>query len=284
VLTPDRIPVTIVGLATYGDTERVGGVTYVAFDTDTAQQILAGSETQISSVLVRGTDGVSATELEGSIASSLPGGVEAITGADLTAEQEKDIESDFLGFFRMILLAFAGIAIVVAAFSIHNTFSILVAQRTRESALMRAIGASRRQVIVSVAVEAAMIGVLATGIGFAAGIGIAALLQNVMESGMDMPNADLVIGSGAVIASAIVGIGTTLIASVGPAVKASRVAPLAALRDVSIDRSGSSKVRAGIGLLRTGAGIAALVTATSTPDAAMSRAASGRSGCSLVPW
>ena len=284
VLTPDRIPVTIVGLATYGDTERVGGVTYVAFDTDTAQQILAGSETQISSVLVRGTDGVSATELEGSIASSLPGGVEAITGADLTAEQEKDIESDFLGFFKMILLAFAGIAIVVAAFSIHNTFSILVAQRTRESALMRAIGASRRQVIVSVAVEAVMIGVLATGIGFAAGIGIAALLQNVMESGLDMPNADLVIGSGAVIASAIVGIGTTLIASVGPAVKASRVAPLAALRDVSIDRSGSSKVRAGIGLLLTGAGIAALVTATSTPDAAMSRAASGRSGCSLVPW
>ena len=238
VLTPEPVAVTVVGLATYGETERVGGVTYVAFDTDTAQQLLAGGADSITGVLVRAVDGVSAEELESRIAATLPDGIEALTGAELTAEQQRDVESDFLGFFQTLLLAFAGIAIVVAAFSIHNTFSILVAQRTRESALMRAVGASRRQVVLTVAAEALAIGVLATAIGFAAGIGIASALQSVMESGLEMPAADLVISASAIVASAFIGIGTTLVASVGPAIKASRVPPLAALRDVAIDRSG----------------------------------------------
>ena len=275
VLTPARTPVTIVGLATFGDTERVGGVTYVAFDTDTAQEILAGSPDKISSVLVRATDGISATELEHRLADGLPDGMEAITGAALTAEQEKDIESDFLGMFRMILLVFAGIAMVVAAFSIHNTFSILVAQRTRESALMRAIGASRRQVIASVTAEALIIGVISTAIGFAAGVGIASFMQNLLEDGMDMPDATLTVGSGAVVAAAIIGIGTTLVASVGPALKASKVAPLAALRDVALDRTATSKTRAIVGTVLTGAGMAAVITAASSTDGAMSRAGLG---------
>jgi putative ABC transport system permease protein len=279
VLTPARTAVTIVGLATFGDTERVGGVTYVAFDTDTAQEILAGSPDKISSVLVRAADGVSATDLERRLEAilreGLPDGMEAITGADLTAEQEKDIESDFLGMFRTILLVFAGIAMVVAAFSIHNTFSILVAQRTRESALMRAIGASRRQVILSVTAEALIIGVISTAIGFAAGVGIASFMQNLLEDGMDMPDATLTVGSGAVIAAAIIGIGTTLVASVGPALKASKVAPLAALRDVAVDRSATSKTRAIVGVVLTGVGMAAVITATSSEDGAMSRAGLG---------
>ena len=275
VLTPTRTPVTIVGLATFGDTERVGGVTYVAFDTDTAQEVLAGSPDEISSVLVRGDGGVSATELESRIAADLPGGAEAITGAELTAEQQQDIDSDFLGFFRTILLVFAGIAMVVAAFNIHNTFSILVAQRTRESTLMRAIGASRRQVIASVAAEALIVGIVSTAIGFGAGVGIASLMQNLLEDGMDMPGATLVIGSGAAIASAIVGIGVTLVASVGPALKASKVAPLAALRDVAVDRSAASKTRAVVGAVLSAAGAAAVITATSSEDGAMARAGLG---------
>ncbi len=275
VLTPERVPVTIVGLATYGDTDQLGGVTYVAFDTATAQALLTGGDTQLTGVLVRGAAGVDPDALAARIDATLPDGIEAITGAELTAEQQDDVESDFLGFFQTILLAFAGIAIVVAAFSIHNTFSILVAQRTRESALMRAIGASRRQVIVSVAAEALAIGVVATAIGFAAGIGIAGALQAAMESGLDLPGADLVIGSGAVIASVIIGVGTTLVASVGPALKASRVPPLAALRDVAVDRSATSVWRAIAGVVVAGAGAAALVTATSTPDDAMARAGLG---------
>jgi putative ABC transport system permease protein len=277
VLTPARVPATVVGLASYGDVESVGGVTYVAFDTDTAQRLLTGGTSQVSAVLVRADEGVDAAQLTERIDATLPEGLEAITGAELTAEQQADVESDFLGFFQTILLAFAGIAIVVAAFSIHNTFSILVAQRTRESALLRAIGASRRQVILSVAAEALAIGVLATAIGFGAGIGIASLLQSAMESGLDMPPADLVIGSEALVASVVVGIGTTLVASLGPAFKASRVAPLAALRDVAVDRSAMSVWRAVVGVLLAGAGVATLVTATSAADA-MARAGLGALG------
>ena len=99
-----------------------------------------------------------------------------------------------------------------------------------------------------------------------------------MESGLDLPDADLVIGAGAVIASVIVGVGTTLVASVGPAIKASRVPPLAALRDVAVDRSGASMRRAVVGALVAGAGAAALITATSTPDNAMARAGLGSLG------
>jgi putative ABC transport system permease protein len=278
VLTPEPVPVTVVGLATYGDTENVGGVTFLAFDTDSAQQLFAGDSDSITAVLVRAEDGVAAPELEARIAQTLPDGIEALTGAELTAEQQRDVENDFLGFFQTLLVAFAGIAVVVAAFSIHNTFSILVAQRTRESALMRAVGASRRQVILTVAAEALAVGVLATAIGFAAGIGIAGLLQSVMESGLELPAADLVIGTGPIVASIVVGVGTTLVASVGPAIKASRVAPLAALRDVAIDRSSTSVGRAVFGLLVAGAGTVALITATSTPESAMARAGLGSLG------
>jgi putative ABC transport system permease protein len=278
VLTPEPVSVTVVGLATYGETEQVGGVTYIAFDTDTAQELLTGSTDSVTGVLVRGADDVSAEELESRIAGTLPDGIEAITGAELTAEQQRDVESDFLGFFQTLLLAFAGIAIVVAAFSIHNTFSILVAQRTRESALMRAVGASRRQVVLTIAAEALAIGVLATAIGFAAGVGIASVLQSVMESGLELPDADLAINASAIIASAVIGIGTTLVASVGPAIKASRVPPLAALRDVAVDRSGASVLRAVIGVLVAGAGAAAVITATSTPEAALARAGLGSLG------
>ena len=275
VLTPEPVAVTIVGLATYGEAENVGGVTYLAFDTDSAQHLFAGSAESITGVLVRAVDGLAPEELEARIAATLPKGIEALTGAELTAEQQRDVESDFLGFFQTLLLAFAGVAVVVAAFSIHNTFSILVAQRTRESALMRAVGASRRQVVLTIAAEALAVGVLATAIGFAAGIGIAGLLQSMMESGLELPDADLAIGASAIFATAIVGIGTPLVASVGPAIKASRVAPLAALRDVAIDRSGTSVRRAVFGTVVAGAGMAALLTSVSTPETAMARAGLG---------
>lgn len=275
VLTPDRVPVTIVGLAEFATGQSLGGTTFTAFDLDAAQRLFTGDETAVSSILVHAADGVNAADLEGRISAQLPDDLESLTGAELTAEQEADIDSAFLGMFKTMLLAFAGISIVVAAFSIHNTFTILVAQRTRESALMRAIGASRRQVVVGVAVEALLVGIVATAIGFGAGLGIATLLQSMMESSLDMPAADLVIGSGAVIASIVVGIGTTLIASLGPAIRASRVAPLAALRDVAIDRSGSSKIRALVGVVLAGAGCAWLVTAPSAGGDAMARAGIG---------
>ena len=179
----------------------------------------------------------------------MPARIEALTQSELTAEQQDDIESDFLGFFQMILLAFAGIALVVATFSIHNTFSILVAQRTRESALLRAIGASRRQVLSAVAGEALAIGVVASAIGFGVGLGLATGLLALMGgAGLDLPTDGLVLGADTIVIAAVVGVVTTLVASIAPALKASRVAPLAALRDVAVDRSATSVVRAVAGV------------------------------------
>src|SRR5690606_29579767 len=100
----------------------------------------------------------------------LPGDTEAITGEALTAEANEDMSEEFLNFFETFLLVFAGIALLVGTFSIHNTLSILVAQRTRETALLRAIGASRRQVLLSTTVEALLLGVVASAIGLGVGL------------------------------------------------------------------------------------------------------------------
>ncbi len=177
VLTPEPVEVAVVGIATFGDVDSLGPTTYTAFTLDAARDLLLGRPDALSSVLVAAEDGVNRTTLREEIAQLLPARIEALTQQELTAEQEADIESDFLGMFEVILLAFAGIALVVAAFSIHNTFSILVAQRTRESALLRAMGASRRQVLAAVAVEAFVVGVVASAIGLGVGLGLAAGLD-----------------------------------------------------------------------------------------------------------
>src|ERR687892_212965 len=246
-----------------GSGDSAGPMTYAAFTTEFAQETLLPEPGQISGVLVAADDGVGQRELADRLTPALPDGTEAITGAALTGEQQSDLESDFLGFFKSFLLVFAGIALVVATFSIYNTFSILVAQRTRESALLRALGASRRQVLVSTAVEALVVGVLAAGLGVAAGVGLAAGLSALSEAaGFSVAGTALVVEPLALVASAVVGVVVTLIASAVPAVKASRVAPLAALRDVAVDRSGASWVRGLLGMVVTGVGIAGTIGGT----------------------
>ena len=276
ILTPAPVEVTIVGTATFGDADSIGPMTYTAFTLPAAQQLLAGRSDAISSVIVAAEDGVSQVTLRDEIMQVMPARIEALTQSELTAEQQDDIESDFLGFFNMFLLAFAGIAMVVAAFSIYNTFSIVVAQRTRESALLRAIGASRRQIVVGVALEALAVGVVASAIGFGAGIGLAAGLK-AMLSGADLAlsSSGLVIDAGTIVTAAAVGILTTFVASVAPAIKASRVAPLAALRDVAVDRSAVSKMRVVVGILLTGGGLASVIAATSSGDGAVGRVGLG---------
>ncbi len=276
VLTPDPVEVTIAGIATFGDVDSLGPTTYTAFTLDAARDLLLDRPDAISSVLVAVEDGVNPTTLRDEIAQLVPARIEALTQQELTAEQEADIESDFLGMFEVILLFFAGIALGVAAFSIHNTFSILVAQRTRESALLRAMGASRRQVLLAVAVEALVVGVVASAIGLGVGLGLATGLDAMLSgSGLDLPGG-LVIGADAMVIAAAVGIVTTLVASLAPAVGASKVAPLAALRDVAVDRSAASRVRAVAGVVITIAGVLAVATATIIgSDGAVSRAALG---------
>jgi putative ABC transport system permease protein len=263
IRTPEPVKVTVVGVATFGDADSAGPQTYAAFTTEFAQQVLLPEPGRISDVLVAADDGVSQQELVDRLEPVLPDGSEALTGAALTDEQRSNLESDFLGFFKAFLLVFAGIALVVATFSIYNTFSILMAQRTRESALLRALGASRRQVLGSTVAEALVVGVLASVIGVAAGLGLAAGLTGLSESaGFAVAGTALVVKTSALVLSAVVGVVVTLVASVAPAVKASRVAPLAALRDVAVDRSGGSWLRGLVGVVVAGAGTAATVGGT----------------------
>jgi len=260
VRVPQPVEVTIVGIATFGDANSAGGSTFTGFTFEAAQDLLLPEPGKLTDIRVAALDGVSQQAAVDQIETVLPDGVEAITGTALTAEQEEDIESDFLGFFEQFLVVFAGIALVVATFSIYNTFSIVVAQRTRESALLRALGASRRQVMVSVIAEAIVVGLVASALGIVAGLGLAAGLGALMDSlGLALPSSSLGLNGGIVATSLVVGLVTTVGASVVPAVKASRVLPLAAMRDVAVDRSAMSRLRAMFGVVAAVGGVALTV-------------------------
>jgi putative ABC transport system permease protein len=249
--------VTIVGLATFGTADGRGSATYAGFTTNFAETVLMREPGKASSIAVAAEPGVSQGELVGRLDAVLPDGVEALTGAELTRELEEGIQGDDNESFQQALLLFAGVALVVATFSIYNTFSILTAQRTRESALLRALGASRGQVLRSVAAEALAVGLLASVGGIAAGMGLATGLLAFMDAlGLSTPASSPVLDASAVVAALAVGVTVTLLASLVPALRASRVAPLAALRDVAVDRSATSRRRAAAGVVITGAGIA----------------------------
>jgi putative ABC transport system permease protein len=261
VRTPDPVHVRIVGLAAFGGADSQGSATYAGFTTQFADQVLLPEPGKASGIAVAAEPGVSQAELVGRIGAVLPHGVEALTGAELTRELEEQIQGDDDETFQQALILFAGVALVVATFSIYNTFSVLVAQRTRESALLRTLGASRAQVLRSVAAEALAVGLLASVGGIAAGLGLAwGLLALMGAIGLATPAVSPVLDASTVATALAVGVVVTLVASVAPAVRASRVAPLAALRDVAVDRSATSRRRAVAGVIVTGAGIALTVS------------------------
>ena len=267
VLVPEPHEVTVVGIAVLASGNELGGVMFTWFDTATAQDYMFGSRDLITAVDLQVAQGVSPEALQAAVAPVIPADTVALTGTELADEAMEAIESDFLGFFKVFLLVFAVIALLVACFSISNTFSILVAQRTRESALLRAIGASRRQILGSVTAEALLIGVFASAVGLGAGYGLGVGLNALLNAaGMGVPTSGLTLSTGVALTGAIVGVGVTLLAAVLPAWRASRVAPLAALRDVAVDRSGASVVRGVLGVLAFGAGIAALIAGPDTDE------------------
>jgi putative ABC transport system permease protein len=277
ILVPEPVPMTIVGIVSFGVEDNFGNTTYAGLTRTAAEELLLGESGKVSAVLLKAQPGLSESDLRDAVRRTLPPEAEALTGAELTSEQKADIGADFLDFFEMFLLAFAAVALLVATFSIHNTFSILVAQRTRESALLRALGASRRQVIGSVAAEALVLGIVASAIGLAAGLGLATGMAALMDAaGYGLPKAAVLGFSVTTVSIAMaVGVLITLLASVAPAIKASRIAPLAALRDVAVDRSGVSWRRAVTGLVVTAAGVTTVLKATSSEDGAVARAGLG---------
>jgi putative ABC transport system permease protein len=271
VATPRPVPVTVVGIATFQDADAFGGSSYTGFTLEGAQRHLLTRPGKVTSILVQGAPGVSQEELARRLRPQLPSGVEAITGAQLSDERITDINQGFVGFFRTFLLIFAAIALFVAMFSIANTFSIIVAQRTRESALLRAIGASRRQVLGSVVLEALAVGLVASAAGLGAGLGIASGLKALFAGfGFPLPTSGLVFKANNAAISLAVGVGITLLAGTLPALRASRVAPLAALREVAGERD-PSPLRAVAGIALAATGVALVVAAVLLGGDAMTR-------------
>ncbi|MGW6923582.1 ABC transporter permease [Streptomyces sp. NPDC054950] len=255
--TPDPVRVTIVGLATFGGEDGMAQVTFTGMTRADAEKYLTAGPGRATSIVVRADPGVSQAELVDRLTPVLPEGVEAITGQESAQENTDMIASRFLTIFTTFLLVFSGVALLVATFSIHNTFAIVVAQRARENALLRALGASRRQVTEATLVEAAAVAVTASAAGLAGGIGIAAGLQALFPAiGFPFPEGDLVIGALSLTVPLVVGVLVCLGSALLPAVRAGRTAPLAALRETAVDSSGTSRPRA-----VTGAGLLALAVA-----------------------
>lgn len=252
---PERF--RIVGIAGFGVADSLGGSTLAAFDLRTAQRLM-GEDDELTWIDVAGEEGVAAVDLRERIAKVLPKDVEAATATRVAKEQSASIK-DALGFLNTALLVFAAVALFVGAFIIYNTFNILVTQRTRELALLRTLGASTRQVTVSVMVEALLVGAVSSALGLGVGILMAYGLRGLLDAfGISLPSADLRLVPRTVVVAVVVGGVVTLVSAVLPARRASRVPPIAALRDVEPVRPVSLHRRALAGVAVTGAGAALL--------------------------
>jgi putative ABC transport system permease protein len=249
---------TLAGIAGFGDQDNLGGATLALFDLSTAQQML-DRENEFDAIEIVSEAGVQDTEVQERVAQAVGSRYDVATGTQLANEQAEDIQEG-LSFFNTALLVFAGIALFVGSFIIANTFSIIVAQRTRELALLRAVGASRGQVLRSILVEAGVTGVLASAMGIVAGIGLAVGLRAMLNAfGAELPQGDLVIRSNAIIVPMIVGVIVTLVSSIGPARRATRVPPVAALRDDFALPTDASRRRTIFGAFITPGGAAVLM-------------------------
>ncbi len=239
---------TLVGSITFGEAESSAGSISAEFTLAEAQRI-AGTPGEVQAIVVDGAAELTQQEVTDRVALVVPADAEVITG-EAAAEQDAQSVQEGFSFFRRLLQIFGVIALLVGIFIISNTFSILIAQRTQELALLRAIGAARRQVLVSVLFEAVVIGLIASILGLIGGIllatGVTAALNAI---GADLPSDTLVIGSRTVLVAFTIGLAVTVVASVLPAIRATQVAPLAALQQVGIDRSGASRTRAVAGVV-----------------------------------
>ncbi len=250
---------TVVGTVGYGDgITDLGGTTSAYFDTETAQDVL-GAPGRFDRIDVAAEDGVSQPELADRLAAVVPDGTEAVTGTAVAEENAAATKENFR-LVGIIFGIFAGIALFVGSFIIWNTFTMTVTQRSREIALLRAIGARRRQVMGSLLLEALGLGVVASAVGFGAGIGVAQGLKWLMDAmGLALPFTTLQIGAGQVGISLLVGTGVTVLAAVVPARRATKVLPVEALRE-SAGGAEKSAVRRGlIGLLVVAAGAGTLL-------------------------
>jgi putative ABC transport system permease protein len=270
LLTPRPVRVVIVGIVTFGSADGLGLSTFTGLALQSAQHYLTSNPSQLSSILLQPAPGVSPGQLIIRLRAVLPPGVQAITGAQLAQENINAINSSFFGFIRTALTAFAVIALLVAAFSIYNTFSIIAAQRIRSAALLRALGATRRQIIGCSIIETLVIGLAGSLAGLAAGIGVAGGLKGVFDGfGFALPAGGLDVKPSTVLFAVAAGLSATVVAGVLPAIRASRVPPLAALRDVAVEGAAPSRPRSGIGAALLLGGVAGTTSAAAAGKAGL---------------
>jgi len=255
---------TITGIARFGTINNLGGATLAVFNLPTAQQLF-GRTGQLDAINIATAPGANKAAVERDIAQILPHGVEVVTGQTVANEQTNTI-NQALSFFSVALLVFAFIALFVGAFTIFNTFSIIVGQRTRELALLRIVGASRRQVFRSVILEAAIVGLVASligvGLGVLAAVGLEALLG---AFGFTLPSGSLTFEARTVIVSLLVGVGVTVVSAIGPARRAVRIPPVAALVDQQVDQDVGMRRRFIRGGVLAGFGVVLLAVGLTKP-------------------
>ena len=256
------------GITRWGQ-DNGGGAVFVLVNTETAQRLFNYPDSFLA-VTVAAMPGVDESELADKLTRELPNGFEAVT-SDVVAGEFSDQFDTFITIFQNALLVFAAVALIVSAFIINNTFAIVLGQRVRELGLLRAVGATGRQIRSSVLIEALLIGVIASVVGVFAGLGITWVIKALIDQagdGSGLPDGPLVIAARTWIAASAVGIGITLLAAISPARKASSIPPIAALRDDLALWSGGGRRRTVIGLLLGIGGVVATVLGTTTDSGA----------------
>ena len=249
----------VTGIVKFGSVSTIGGATLAGFDLPTAQRIF-NKPGKLDEIAVAAAPGVSDEQLVQQIQGILPANTEVQTAAEQARSDAEDTD-EFISFLQTFLLVFAGVALFVGAFVIANSLSITIAQRTREFATMRTIGASRRQVLTSIIVEALVVGVIASLIGLFLGLGLAKLLFWLFDAvGFTLPNTGLLFETRTIVVALLVGVLVTLIASLRPAIRATRVPPIAAVREgATLPESRFARFRALGAIIITALGFAALL-------------------------
>ena len=236
----------ISGIVRFGSASNLGGATLAAFTLPTAQRLF-NEVGRVDTIEVATASGADKATVERSIAKVLPKGVEVVTAQTVANEQSSAI-NNALGIFSTALLVFALISLFVGGFTILNTFSITVGQRTRELALLRIVGASRGQVFRSVIAEAGVIGLIASLVGLVAGVAMAMGLEALLKAfGVSLPTGSLVFAPRTVIVALVVGVGVTVVSAISPARRAVRIAPIAALQSIEAGTEGNSLRRTIVG-------------------------------------
>jgi putative ABC transport system permease protein len=224
------VKLELAGVVRFRSSITLGGATLAGFDLSTAQRLFQ-KEGKLDEIAVAAKPGVSDEELVAAIEPILPAQTQVRTGRGQAREDAAET-GEFISFLQKFLLAFGGVALFVGAFVIANSLSITIAQRTREFATLRTLGASRRQVLRSIVVEALVLGVLASIVGLFLGLLLAKGLFRLFDAvGFTLPNSGLVFENRTIVVSLLVGIVVTLLASLRPAVRATRVPPIAAVRE-----------------------------------------------------